>query len=405
MDALEFDTHLKGIISSGFTTYAVTIGREKGLFEKLCKATRPLTCTELAKEVNLDEKLVKGWLGCMVAEKIIQFDRHGDVYYVPSNHQDSLLHSSAFAPALGPWMQVMEEITSGRENVGDSHATQLLDWFHKYKEETSSRLIETDVIPSIKEAGLEITPDSGLKIVDIGCGKANISFYFATMFPKSTVFGVEYTDVDVQRALDSVRQRGTAENLTIMKGDAQQLPESWTDQFDCILVFNVMHHIQDHSKAMAEFHRVLKKAGLLLVIEANLHSHLSANVGSKSAALLYAMHMNFHRLFYAGHHHHDHKEHPRNEEHPKDDHHGDCFHHSPDNSHQDVDQHDPHSKDESHGDSRHSHAHFPQPHHTEGHGFLWGIEACQKVLEEGNFTIRIQKPTTDFMSYLFVASK
>jgi SAM-dependent methyltransferase len=51
-----------------------------------------------------------------------------------------------------------------------------------------------------------------------------------------------------------------------------QLPDSWTDRFDWILSYDVIHDLHDSVTAVREIRRILKPGGLLSNMEPLLHS-------------------------------------------------------------------------------------------------------------------------------------
>lgn len=99
-------------------------------------------------------------------------------------------------------------------------------------------------------------PKNDLKILDAGCGAGAALSYLST-FGKT--IGVDKSE----EALKYARKRGR-----VKKGDITNLPFK-DNTFDLVFCHEVLYHrwVEDDKKAISEFHRVLKKGGLLLLQE------------------------------------------------------------------------------------------------------------------------------------------
>ena len=95
-------------------------------------------------------------------------------------------------------------------------------------------------------------------------------------------------------ALSSARrfaEEAGAKNITFQEGDATQLLDSWTDRFDWILLYNVLHDLANPKRVLNEIERVLRKDGILSVIEVKINSKHQENKGKIEAAGLYVYSM------------------------------------------------------------------------------------------------------------------
>jgi ubiquinone/menaquinone biosynthesis C-methylase UbiE len=101
-----------------------------------------------------------------------------------------------------------------------------------------------------------LTKKMGRTILDAGCGPG-------AMLPSLQKFG-KTIGIDVSEdALKYARKRGTAR-----KGDIMKL--AFKDKsFDAVVCLDVLYHmwVKDEQKALSEFHRVLKKGGILVLRE------------------------------------------------------------------------------------------------------------------------------------------
>lgn len=99
---------------------------------------------------------------------------------------------------------------------------------------------------------------AGLKVLDAACGEGYGSHLLATR-------AAEVTGVDVSgAAVAHAREHYTASNLQFLEADCTRLP--FADQaFDCVVSFETLEHLQDHEALLAEFRRVLKPNGFLVI--------------------------------------------------------------------------------------------------------------------------------------------
>ena len=99
---------------------------------------------------------------------------------------------------------------------------------------------------------------SGLRVLDAACGEGYGSALLA-----GAASGVTGVDVSAE-AVQHARERYASKNLDFRAADCLDLPFA-ADEFDCIVSFETLEHLEDHDGLLNEFRRVLKPAGFLLL--------------------------------------------------------------------------------------------------------------------------------------------
>ncbi len=106
-----------------------------------------------------------------------------------------------------------------------------------------------------------IRPQSGMSILDIGCGPAAILGYFPE--------GVEYVGVDVSRKYIDAATRQHGDRGRFLCMSVEELPETGLGMFDLVLGTGVLHHLDDIQArgffSLAE--RMLRTGGRCLTLE------------------------------------------------------------------------------------------------------------------------------------------
>ena len=98
----------------------------------------------------------------------------------------------------------------------------------------------------------------GLRVLDAACGEGYGSALLSGT--ASSVCGVDLSETAVTHA----RSRYHSETLEFFAADCRQLPFD-DDEFEAIVSFETLEHLEDHQGMMAEFRRVLKPTGFLIL--------------------------------------------------------------------------------------------------------------------------------------------
>lgn len=112
----------------------------------------------------------------------------------------------------------------------------------------------------------ELFPQPAGRLLDIGCGSG---FYLPLLSRfADEIIGFDLSPEMVAGAGELIDASGIT-NVRLFVGDAEQidLPDGTVD---CILCFDVLHHIPDLPRALAEMHRLLCPGGRLIAIEPNV---------------------------------------------------------------------------------------------------------------------------------------
>ena len=98
----------------------------------------------------------------------------------------------------------------------------------------------------------------GARVLDLACGEGYGSFLLAGQ-------AGHVTGVDISRqAIDHARGRYQRENLEFVVGSAADIP-SEDNAFDRVVSFETLEHLAEQENMLAEFRRVLRPDGLLII--------------------------------------------------------------------------------------------------------------------------------------------
>jgi len=118
-----------------------------------------------------------------------------------------------------------------------------------------------------------ITPYA--KILDVGCGPANISFELSRLFPTTMVTGL---DISTNRLLE-INQNKNAQNLMFVSGNLYSLPFS-DNTYDLVYSRLLFEYLKYPLDALSEIKRICKVGGTVLVqdIDGQFLLHYPENI-------------------------------------------------------------------------------------------------------------------------------
>jgi ubiquinone/menaquinone biosynthesis C-methylase UbiE len=136
-------------------------------------------------------------------------------------------------------------------------------FFVKLLDATRARLLErARTSPKEFFAPLALCP--GLNILDVGCGTGDFLRLLAPLVSPGKAVGLDLSETMIAEAVQ--RSAENLDNLSFRVGSALELPFK-VGTFDRILATQVLLHIPDPWRALAEMKRVLAPSGLICVTE------------------------------------------------------------------------------------------------------------------------------------------
>jgi ubiquinone/menaquinone biosynthesis C-methylase UbiE len=100
---------------------------------------------------------------------------------------------------------------------------------------------------------------AGMRVLDCGCGPGSITLGIARRVAPAETVGVDFSESQIIRAKKDALERAVA-NVRFLNAGCYSLPFE-NETFDCVFSHALFEHLSDPTKALAEFHRVLKPGG------------------------------------------------------------------------------------------------------------------------------------------------
>lgn len=145
-----------------------------------------------------------------------------------------------------------------------------------------------EAIPTLKAQQLmneqlaqSLALPTGSMVLDAGCGEGGVAIDLAKHH-KLNVTGVDILGFNIARAKKNAKQEGVDDRVTFLEADysATSLPDS---SYDAVYTMETLVHAPDYKAALAEFHRVLKPGGKLVLFEYSMAAEADLPADAKRA--------------------------------------------------------------------------------------------------------------------------
>lgn len=107
--------------------------------------------------------------------------------------------------------------------------------------------------------------EENMLLLDCGTGPGKYAESIAHCYPEATILGLDIAENFLHIARRRAKKKET-KNLLLIRGDMERLPFRAETSYR-IMCVEALLLLQDKKRAVTEFYRVLKKGGILLVVE------------------------------------------------------------------------------------------------------------------------------------------
>ena len=107
------------------------------------------------------------------------------------------------------------------------------------------------------------------QVLDVACGTGDLSLAVHDRHPGAMVVGLDFSEAMLHLAGEKIKRRGLADRIVFVAGSAEDLPFA-NGFFDGLTIAFGIRNVIDRPRALAEFHRVLRPGGRLVVLEFSL---------------------------------------------------------------------------------------------------------------------------------------
>ncbi len=269
----------------------LSVGHRTKLFDAMAKL-EPSTSQEIATTANLNERYVREWLGGLVTSKIIDYQPESQKYSLSKEKSEFLTRDGSynFASSMQwiPALAYVEDHIVGCFEKGGGVPYELFRRFHTVMAEESSQtvlgaLVE-NILPIIPQISEKL--NSGIKVLDVGCGSGSAINLMAKTYPNSQFTGYDFSAEAIENARNEAKNLGIT-NSSFEKQDASKFSKD--EFFDVITAFDAIHDQAEPDKVLANIRKSLKPDGIFLMQDIRASSKLENNMDHSLAPYLYTV--------------------------------------------------------------------------------------------------------------------
>ena len=290
-----FSSRLMGHLNSGALCLMASIGHRTGLFDAM-RDQPPQTSEALAGRAGLNERYVREWLGAMVTSGVVEVDPATVTFSLPPEHAASLTRAAG-ADNIGVFTQYVALLGSVEDDIvecfkkGGGVPYERFPRFHDVMAEDSGQSVlsalESHILPLVPDVARRLA--QGIRMLDVGCGRARILIRLAELFPKSRFAGMDLSAGAVNAARADAAARGLT-NVELIPVDLSHFDEqAEPGSFDFITTFDAVHDQARPLNVLRGIHRALKPDGVYLMQDIKGSSHVHKNLDHPFGPFLYTV--------------------------------------------------------------------------------------------------------------------
>lgn len=260
----------------------VRIGDALGLYETL-KTRGPLTCAQLARATDLNERYLREWLSHQAASNYLAYDPAAETFALPPEQAmvfatpDSPVNMmGAFdtaAAMLDNQSRVQAAFKTGAGVAWGNQAGCLFCAVARFFRPNYHNHLVSQWLPALD--GVVKKLEQGIKVADIGCGHGWSTVLMAKAFPKSLFVGYDFHPDSIADARAHAEAHGVSANTRFAVGLAKDYPGH---DYDLVTCFDCLHDMGDPAGAATHIKQSLKPDGTWMIVEPMAGDRLEQNL-------------------------------------------------------------------------------------------------------------------------------
>lgn len=288
----QFAEKMVGIINHGALNIMISIGHRTGLFDVMSELP-PSGSEQIAESAGLNERYVREWLGAMTTGGIVDYDSENGTYHLPAEHAAWLTRKATpnNIAVSAQWLSVMspveDKIVECFKNGGGVPYEEYGRFNEVMAEESRQTVIAPlhdhllPLIPGVKEK-----LESGIDVLDVGCGSGYALVEMAKEYPASRFTGYDLLPAAIERGMTLAKEYGLT-NVNLEAKDVSAFND--VESFDLITTFDAVHDQADPDRVLSNIHRALKEDGVYFMQDIKGSSHVHNNMENPLAPFLYTV--------------------------------------------------------------------------------------------------------------------
>ena len=288
---ISFEDEMLDVMNKAALALLLSVGHRTKLFDTIAKLA-PSTSQEIATAANLNERYVREWLGGLVTSKIVDYQPESQKYSLSKEKAEFLTRDGSynFASSM-QWIPALAYVEDHIVNCfekGGGVPYELFKRFHTVMAEESSQTVLGSLVENILPIIPQISENlnSGIKVLDVGCGSGRAINLMAKTYPNSSFTGYDFSSEAIENATNEAKNLGLT-NSTFEKQDASKFSKDGF--FDVITAFDSIHDQAEPDKVLANIRKSLKHDGIFLMQDIRASSKLENNMNHSLAPYLYTV--------------------------------------------------------------------------------------------------------------------
>ena len=293
--AEQFADRFLGVLNESALCLMTSIGHRTGLFDAMAQM-RPSSSDAIAEQAGLNERYVREWLGAMTTSRVVDYNAVEKTYRLPAEHAAFLTRDAApdnmavfaqYIPLLGC---VEDDIVHCFKEGGGVPYSQY-PRFHAVMAEDSGQTVLSALMEHILPLipGIHEKLQSGIKVLDVGCGSGRAINMLAQHYPNSEFVGYDLSSQAIDKACSEAGAKNLSNAQFRMRDLSNFNDDADVEEFDFITTFDAVHDQAQPLAVLQGIAKSLKADGVYLMQDIHGSSHVHGNLDHPIAPLLYTI--------------------------------------------------------------------------------------------------------------------